>query len=314
MVKKPLTEVILHEGNINTILGTPGAGKTNFAAFLMQMGVKYYFKFATNIHFFDPETVPKAIELGRLPTLPEGMKYKPIPPGIKTCTVISDMFLHILDGGRNCVMLDEAGIFASSTSPMDKRVKSIKELAFIIRHLNASFCLIGQAKKSIAPDLRNTLVTYEMRLRRISQTYRSVHIYKSNTEEDHQEDDITFHLIDKIGRIPLTTIPWDGYFIPKFDFDIDLHDAFNELGNYDSVEVLDHAKDIIMELKDKAQSKEDSGPRETVYEMRQRAKYFVEELVANEPNIRKPQIMVRLADEFNKSVSWARQVVGGMDL
>ena len=69
-----------------------------------------------------------------------------------------------------------------------------------------------------------------------------------------------------------------------------------------------------MELKDKAQSKEDSGPRETVYEMRQRAKYFVEELVANEPNIRKPQIMVRLADEFNKSVSWARQVVGGMDL
>jgi hypothetical protein len=309
----PLVKVVLHEGNINTILDPPGTGKTNFSVFLMEQAVRYNINSATNIHFFKFKDIDRAIELGRLPQLPAGQEYIPVPKQIHTCTSLSETLLHILNGGKNAVFIDEAGIFAASTSPMDRMVKQIKELAFIIRHLNSSYNLIAQAKKSIAPDLRDTLLTYEFNLKKVSPKYRSVHIYRKSSVEDEETGRASFQLIQKIGRIPLTRLPWDGYFIPKFDFDIDTHACWNALGDYDSIEVLDVARDIILGLKDEFSKQESKEEKVSAYELRRQALEYADELL-KDGYTQKKDLARQVADKFRMSISWANSVLSGYEI
>jgi len=157
---------------------------------------------------------------------------------VHVAKTLSDLLIGLMGNDKNIVMLDEAGIFASSTAPMSKMTKQIKELAYIIRHFSASLLLITQTKGSISPDLRKTLVKYEMNIEKKRGKYRLLSIGRAVPYvNDDGEHDVRFEVIRKIGRIPLTRLPWDGYFIPKFDFDISLDDARNRLSDYSSVEV-----------------------------------------------------------------------------
>jgi len=239
MVKEKKIETfidkVFHEGHIVTLYGPPGAGKSNCAGFFMEMAIEQGYHVFTNIHFFKFRHVKKACLAGKLPT---GVFYKKKPDEVHVAKTLSDLLIGLMGNDKNIVMLDEAGIFASSTAPMSKMTKQIKELAYIIRHFSASLLLITQTKGSISPDLRKTLVKYEMNIEKKRGKYRLLSIGRAVPYvNDDGEHDVRFEVIRKIGRIPLTRLPWDGYFIPKFDFDISLDDARNRLSDYSSVEV-----------------------------------------------------------------------------
>jgi len=252
--KRGFISTIFHEGNINTLYGPPGAGKSNCACFFMEKAYDESFNIFTNIHFFDSKIVERAKEMNKLP---KNVKYRKKPDEIHVETCLSGLLIGLLENPKNIVVLDESGIFASSSAATSKKVRQLKELSYIIRHLNSSLLLIAQAKGSIVPDLRKTLVTYEMKIRKVTSKYRVLTIAKPMTYKSIEtgEEDVRFVEIDTIGGIPLSRLPWDGYFIPRFEFDIKLDDAFNRLGEYDSVTVLEKGPDVIRELQNEKKKK-----------------------------------------------------------
>lgn len=304
--KKGFINTIFHEGNIITLYGPPGVGKTNCAVFLIEKAVELGYNVWTTIHFFKYSQVATACRMGRLPT---GIKYRKMPLEVHTIKTLSELLLGLLDGEKNIVVLDEAGIFASSTAPMSKKVRELKELAYVIRHLNASLLLIAQAKGSISPDLRTTLVTFELRVRKLSKFYRTLTVKKAmEVIDDEGEHEVTFARIGPvIGKIPLTRFPWDGYFIPKFKFDIKLEDAFNELGEYNSLEILEKGPDIIKRLmKDaKAEESETRTPKQVVREQ-VREEYM--SLLQSGEYERRSDLLAKLANDYGKTYNWAYQI------
>lgn len=319
--KRPFVEVVLGEGKINTLLGPPGSGKTNFANFLMERAIERNMTCLTNVNYFmTQEDISEAIARG---FLPGGVEYLKIPKQLIVVRKLSDLILSLLKTERNVVFLDEAALFASSTNPMSGKVRQVKELAYIIRHLQSSFILICQAKKSIAPDLRSTLVTYEMRIRKIRKSnYRVVKISEARIVKmgfNDDDEEIEFVAVDEIGRIPLTRLPWDGYFLPKFEFDINLTEAFNRLGEYNSLEIRrnDLGISIVNELKNEGL---DNGRKtrddisEEFNDVRELARKRFEEMVDNDEFDGKRSAMIsNLAREFKKSQSWATGVARTVD-
>lgn len=301
------TGTVLKEGCINTLLGPPGSGKTNVANFIMEMALRNGYTCLTNINYFTTKAeVAEAIERG---FIPPDINYKAIPKKLHVIRKFSDLVLWLLQSEKNTVWLDEAGIFASSTNVMSKNVRQIKELSYIIRHLQASFVLICQAKKSIAPDLRSTLVTYEMRIKKVTEKYRKLIVSKAEVIDTYNgEQEVNFKVVDDIGRIPLTTLPWDGYFLPKFDFDIDLTETFNRLGEYNSIKVREVGPSIIRELKE---SSEDTGKRtyesirEHAAELRNKAQERFSELSDTGKYTKRSEITNIIAEENKKSYQWA---------
>jgi hypothetical protein len=297
-----LTEELFREGTISTLLGLPGAGKTNVATFLMQNAVKHGFHIYTNIHFFDFETIPKAIEMKRLPKL-EGKGYERKPEQIYTITTISDLLLGCLTTPKNATVIDEGGFFATSSSATSKKVRQMKELSYIIRHLNSSLLIIAQSKGSIVPDLRKTLVKYQLDIEKKSSKWRELSIKTTTPVFVDGEQDIEFSEIDRIGGVPMASIPWDGYFLPKFKFDIDLSAAFDALGEYNSVEVLEHGPNIIRKLKKGKKGKTSKEEeKERVYD---EARDLFEELKTSGLFKKKQDLVAHIAVTYKKAYPWA---------
>lgn len=299
--KRPFTEVVFKEGTISNLYGLPGAGKTNVASFFMEKGVERGFYIYTNVHFFKLEDVGKAIKMGKLPP---GPHYIRKPEQIMTVTKISDLLEGLLTTRKNITFIDEGGFFATSTLGTSKKVRQLKELCYIIRHLNSSFFLIAQARGSIVPDLRKTLIQYQLDIYKKSDKYRelSISIAETYINEDGERD-VRFKEIDTIGAIPLSRLPWDGYFLPKFKFDIDLTEAFDELGEYNSVDVIEHGPAIIRKLKKEAKSKkeEDDGGREKTSDFHERVRQEWSTLEDTGMFKSRSDLCGHLAKEFKKS-------------
>ena len=81
-------------------------------------------------------------------------------------------------GSLRIIVLDEAGLFVSSTQSTSRRVRTLKQLTYIIRHLNASIMFIAQSRKSLVPDLRESLVTYQLQMKKISTDNRRMIVSK----------------------------------------------------------------------------------------------------------------------------------------
>jgi len=298
-------EKVFHEGNINTLLGPPGSGKTNCAIFLAEKAIDLGFYVYTNIHFFKYSRVAEACNKG---LLPKGITYRKTPPELVTVKKLSELLLGLLKTDKNIVILDESGIFASSTTPMDKRVRQLKELAYVIRHLRASFLLISQSKGAMSPALRSELATYELRIRKISKFYRTLMIGKSFPvrRDDGDEEMIFAPIGPPIAKIPLTRYPWDGFFIPKFEFDIDLRESFDRLGEYDSLELRDADSDGIMLgekiVKDLASSDVQKEEKKSTREM---IRDECKTLIASGQFDKRSDVYSALASKYNKTYSWA---------
>jgi len=310
--QKALTDVLFHEGTISTLYGLPESGKTNLMVFLSQCAAKYYNVY-TVIQFFDWNEIPQAKAEG---LLPKGVKYVPVPDNITTVKTVSDLLLGVLSGKNNATILDEAGIFASTRAPMSKKLRYILNLSFIIRHLRSSFVYVTQTRKSIPPEMRESLVSYEMSIYKESPTYRMLLIKKRSELTDRfGKEYISFRPVSKIGRIPLTTLPWDGHYIPKFEFDLDLDKAWNELGEYGSLKVHKYAKDIITGLRDEFKGidkdNDDDQPTE-VTQRRMEALEYIDTLIKDGYNI-KGDIAIMVANRYNKSISWANMLLRGIN-
>lgn len=249
-----LCKIVFHEGTISTLIGLPGAGKTNLASVFMDMLTLRGYNIYTNINFFDEKIIGKAINLGKIPKIP-GHTYIPRNPSIHTIRSLSDLFIGLLTTEKNVTILDESGIHASSSRAMSKNVQNWKELAFIIRHLSSSLMLLAQSKKSIVPDLRETLVDFEMRVRKLSPRNRAFTIATSvEVIDDYTgESSIKFEVAegDEYHNIPPTRFPFDSKDFPYFDMDIDLHEALKRLKEFDSITVRedDNGINVIKELK-----------------------------------------------------------------
>jgi hypothetical protein len=317
--KKPMTEVVFREGNINTLYGLPGSGKTNCACYLMQPCVEHGFYVYTNVHFFDFEDIGKAIKLGKLPP---GPTYIRKPEQIKTVTKISDLLEGLLTTRKNTTVIDEGGFFATSTMGTSTKVRQLKELCYIIRHLNSSLLLIAQARGSIVPDLRKTLVKYQLDINRVSEYYRELVISISEGYiNDEGEKDVRFKTIDTIGKIPMSKLPWDGFFLPKFKFDIDLSDAFDELGEYNSVEILKKGPDIIRKLRADAEGKKKKGKKEEEEEPEEEKKKTIDTKEVKELYLtledsgmfkNMSELCSHIAGTYGRSMQWAFGVCRGL--
>jgi len=308
--KTPFTTKLFHEGCISTLYGLPESGKTNFMVFLSQCAAMNKFNIFTVIHFFDMSQVEEAIQEK---LLPPGIKYIPVPKRIHTVKKVSELILGVLDGTNNATILDEAGLFASTRAPMSKKLRYILNLSYIIRHLRSSFVYVTQTKRSIPPEMRESLVTYEMNIKKTTEEIRTLVIKKRKTYHDmHGNDYIDFVPIDTVHRLPLTVLPWDGHYIPKFEFDIDLDKTWNILGDYNSLDVRKVGRKVVQEMIDS--SKEEDNTKESAETRRIRARKRFEEMYEDEEFETRSEAVTKLSKEFNRSYQWAYQLTKDMFL
>ena len=308
--RKPFTEVLFHEGTISTLYGLPESGKTNLMVFLSEMAANHDINVWSVIHFFNYEKIDLAMREGLLPPF---VKYETIPPNVHTVKKVSDLLLGVLCNKKNATILDEAGVFASTRAPMSKKLRYILNLSYIIRHLRSSFVYVTQTEKSIPPEMRESLVRYEMNIKKANNGTRVLTIKKRReTTNRFGEEDIHFLPIDIISRIPLTRLPWDGHYIPKFQFDINLDEAWDRLGEYDSLEVRDVGAGIIKEMLE--EKKEESKTREEkAEEIRDNALRYADELISGGATDRK-YIVQKISEKFKRSKTWAYRILTGYDI
>jgi len=248
--------VVFHEGTISTLYGLPEDGKTNIAGVFMEMLVGRGYNVYTIIHFFDFNRVGIAINKGKLPG---GVNYLKKPDEVHVINTLSELLIGLLSTEKNVVLLDEGGIFASSSIATSQKVRLLKETAYIIRHFSSSLLLIAQSKGSIVPALREELVQYEMKIKKTGVHKDSPRLFSIATGV-RVKDDLTgeertkFEVAegDEYLGIPLTKYPIDSKYTPDFDIeDINIVEARRRLRGYDSVAVRenDAGANIIRQLR-----------------------------------------------------------------
>jgi len=312
--------IIFHEGNISTIFGKPGSGKTNLATVFMEKLVELGFHVYTNINFFKYEQVGEAIRKRKLRYI-KGHVYRKKPEEIHIITSVSELLIGLLTTEKNVVILDETGIFGSSATPNSKKVRSLKELAFIIRHLSASLCLLAQSKGSIVPDLRSTLVEFEIRIYDLGYGHRMMTIATAVSRKDiiTGEEIVEFEVADgdEYHNIPPTHLPFDSKFLPAFDIDIDLTESLKRLSKYNSIDVMVHGAEIIRELVEENKNKKGSKSHATrADERREARKLFVEKSeenpTAKNKFLSRKELLVYVAKKFDRTYQWSLNACSGL--
>ena len=247
MVKKAgFINTIFEEGNVVTIVGAMGSGKTDKACLFMEKAVELGFHCHTIINFFGNNEVNKAISLGKLRS---DIKYIEKPPEIHVFTCLSQLIIGLFKHNKNIVFLDEAALFVSSTEAASKRVRMLKQLTYIIRHLNSSIVFICQTKNSLVPDLRQNLVSYQIKIKKKSENNRVMIVSKSDSIcDDDLDGSIYFKEIDERWNMPCSHLPYDSKFLPAFKIDVDINTVFEAIGGLNSIQVVERGQDIIMKL------------------------------------------------------------------
>jgi len=249
VTKKGFIKTIFGEGNVVTITGAMGSGKTDKACLFMEKAVELGFNCHTIINFFRSNDIQKALDIGKLRS---GIDYIEKPSEIHFVKCLSELILGLLEYKNNIVFLDEAALFASSTEATSKRVRMLKQLTYIIRHLNASIVFICQSKKSLVPDLRENLVTYQIQIKKESEDNRVMLISKPFAIIDVNGDEsFDFKVIDIREKMPSSHLTYDSKFLPLFKFDIDIDNLLDAIGGLDSIQVIEKGKDIIRKIIDK---------------------------------------------------------------
>jgi hypothetical protein len=272
-----LTETC-REGNINTLLGVPRAGKSNFAVLLMYYLFICGWEVHTIIQFFKKESIPRAIELDKL--LPENLlasnktyskiapqlntpkfeKYLPNghylerPSGITVNTCLSSMLKACLKPGKHVVFIDEGGILAESTAHATVKVRTMKKIAIMIGHLNACLWLLSQSDAFISPVFRDDIITYQMSMEtQLDDSEKVLDRYliirkKSKIRDESNREVVDFPEVGRFHNILPSPLPYDNKFFARFVIDLDIDEAYQRFGEYDSVEIMNYAEYIVDEL------------------------------------------------------------------
>ena len=226
-----------------------GSGKTDKACLFMEKAVGLGFHCHTIINFFKSNDIQKAINMGKLRS---GIDYIHKPSEIHFVRSFSELILGLLEYKNNIVFLDEAALFGSSNEANSKRVKMLKQLTYIIRHLDASIVFICQSRKSLVPDLRENLVTYQIQIKKTSEDNRLMIVSKPiAVVNDNGDESIEFKTIDIRENMQSSHLAYDSKFLPSFRFDIDIDDLLDSIGGLDSIQVKEKGRDIIRRIIDK---------------------------------------------------------------
>lgn len=244
MNKEKMLRDLFHESRTNLILGQKGAGKTNFTSVLMKELSYLGYDVWTNVHFFDYNDVGEACSKGKLP---KGVRYQRVPPTIHVFSSLSELLYGLLEPGPKAVFLDEAGIVSHTGTSKD--TKTVKQLAYIIRHFDCALTLITQVAGSVPPDLRDNLVDFRLKITKEGRHRVLTISERSIALDDFENEYINFLEVKTLHHLPKSRLPYDGDFPSTLEFDVDLKKALAELGKLKSSLELEHeGKEIIDKL------------------------------------------------------------------
>ncbi len=303
---------VFKEGNIDTLLGPPDAGKSNFASVLTEFALKLHYQVFTTIHYFKPDRIDEAILRGKLRRLPGGKQYLLVPPELHTVMSLGELFLGVLNPHYEkypkLTVIDEAILYASSKSANSNKTKTVEQLATLIRHLGSALLLITQVKGGLTPALREHIVTYEIKIElRGSMRYFTIG-YRTPVRDVFEEEHIQFPVIHRGFGLPMTIYPMDSKYMPRFVFDMDLEEAFNRLGKYDSLEVLEHGREEILKLMDEWRIKKERKEGRLTGEDPETNQKITDRVnqIVKERKIKRTSAFIIVAGEERRSRSWVR--------
>ena len=242
-------DVFFEEGNINTVVGRPKLGKTNLAVDMGFKAIERGYTVLSNIIFFKPWNVELAKQRN---WLSKDIDYLAKPEKFKYVPVASKLVLEASLTDNNIIIIDEAGLTASTYKALSNTSVQMRYLGYSIRKIGGCLIIIAQTKKSVVPDLREELVSYEVHLIRETDDSRAIDILKRNEfyNKETKEYDIEFVPYDKPRDIPLAPIPYDTKSTAGFVWDVDLYQIYYEiiLREYDAIEARQHLPDIVRDL------------------------------------------------------------------
>jgi hypothetical protein len=241
--KRGFFAAALATGMLLTIWGKMRSGKTSFVCFLMEQAVKAGYAVYTNIPFFRFDQKDEAIAKGYLL---DGVQYRQLPKEIKTARTCSELLRGLFVTHRNLTVLDEAALFAASSMGTSTKVRWLKALIFTIGKLDSAIIIIAQDKGSVVPAIRSSLVSYEIKIIKSSDTSRRAEISVMPQELTDEEQE-PIH-IDTWFNLKPTTLTFDSRAPTKFKFDIDPEVFFDRISDFNSLDAIVEAPRLLDEL------------------------------------------------------------------
>ena len=242
-------DIFFEDGNINTIIGRPKTGKTNVMVDMATRAIERGYTVYSNIIFFKPWNVEKAIKKD---WLSKDIEYKEIPKKFHYVPVASELILKTSSTENNVIIIDEAGTAASAYKALSNTAVQMRYLGYNIRKIGGCLIIIAQVKRSVVPDLREELVNYEIHLKRNIEGGRDLEILKRHESfnNEKKEYDIDFLPYDVLEDVPLAVVPYDTKSTAGFIWDVNLYDIYYEivLRGYDAFEARENLPDIIKNL------------------------------------------------------------------
>jgi len=234
----------LSPGRLLLITATMREGKSNVASYLIENGVPLGYHFKTNMLFYDLDEIDEARQEGILKQKKE--HYRQVPPEVKTITTMSELILELIRTKRNISLLDEALLFANSKKGTSKDIRWFEGLVTQIGKFDSSIGLIAQAKSKLATLLKEDIPSYEIKVKKISDTHRYVEIWYNPPQSSIDAEDP--YKVDEWDYIPPTRYPYDTYAPAGFEYDMDMEKFINKISKMKTLVVRKQIPDIIKKM------------------------------------------------------------------
>lgn len=238
-------------GKINIITGNPGVGKSHTATYLTHRALNYKFNVLNNICMFKKQSIPEAKRRG---WLYKDIDYLEIPDNFQYLPTASELIINASKGNNNIVVIDEAGITASSSKALGNTAVQMKFLGMSIRKIGACLVLIAQDEDSVVPLLRSKIVSYKVEILHDEKTNRrDLQFYKAHKYFNEQKGKVDVKLLPHgkpFRNVPYVHLPYDTQHPGGFIFDINLEELYQKIAKtgYDSVEICKHIEDIVKNM------------------------------------------------------------------
>lgn len=243
-------------GNINLFTGNPGIGKTHAVVYLTHNALPYGFNVLTNIPMFRKENINEAKKRG---WLDKKTKYLDIPENFTFVPVASQLIIKASEGDKNIIVVDEAGITASSSKALGNTAVQMKFLGFSIRKIGACLINIAQDETSVVPTLRANIVKYKVNVLMDEKTgRRDLEFLIADKKFDPVKgiNIIDFRHYVTLEDVPKVELPYDSISPGGFIFDINLEKLYNKIAilsyenNWDSIDIRKNIKSIVEDMVD----------------------------------------------------------------
>ncbi len=230
--------------------GNPGVGKTHAVVYLTHRSLDYGFNVLANICMFKKKNIPEA---KRRRWLYKDVNYLDIPDNFQYVPLASELIIKASQGENNIVVIDEAGITASSSKALSNTSVQMKYLGMSIRKIGACLIIIAQDEDTVVPLLRSKIVTYKGEVIEQDDGRRDLQFYKTQKYYNEQKGRVDVKFVKHgppIINVPRVHLPYDTQHPGGFIFDINLENLYQTIAKtgYDAVEIRDHIESIVRDM------------------------------------------------------------------